>query len=92
MAVVTDPVERAARIMAAILDQNVPWSEMTQRWQDEYREAARAVVNDLAHAGQPAPRVDAAYEAVRIDPTTDRDRWDIFDDYATLEAPGEDEL
>lgn len=32
----------------------------------------------------------AEYEAVRMDPTTDRDRWDVWDD-GGLEAPGEDE-
>lgn len=32
----------------------------------------------------------AEYESLRIDPTTDRDRWDDFDD-GGLEAPGEDE-
>ena len=34
---------------------------------------------------------DADYEAARIDPTTDRDRWDVWDD-GGLERPGEDEL
>lgn len=34
---------------------------------------------------------DAEYEAARIDPTTDRDRWDVWDD-GGLERPGEDEL
>lgn len=42
----------------------------------------------LWHARQ---RVDADYEAARIDPTTDRDRWDVWDD-GGLERPGEDEL
>ena len=32
----------------------------------------------------------AEYEAARIDPTTDRDRWDVWDD-GGLERPGEDE-
>lgn len=30
------------------------------------------------------------YEAARMDPTTDRDRWDVWDD-GGLERPGEDE-
>ncbi len=33
----------------------------------------------------------AEYEAARLDPTTDRDRWDAWDD-GGLEAPGEDEF
>lgn len=34
--------------------------------------------------------VNAEREAVRLDPTTDRDRWDVWDD-GGLEAPGGDE-
>lgn len=33
---------------------------------------------------------DAEFEAARIDPTTERDRWDVWDD--GLERPGEDEF
>lgn len=32
-------------------------------------------------------RVGGEYEAVRMDPTTDRHRWDVWDD-GGLEAPG----
>lgn len=36
----------------------------------------------------PPPVVmSAEYEAVRIDPTTDRDQWDVWDD-GGLEQPG----
>ena len=38
-----------------------------------------------------APPAVGEYEAARIDPTTDRDRWDVWDD-GGLERPGEDEL
>jgi hypothetical protein len=31
--------------------------------------------------------MSAEYEAVRIDPTTDRDQWDVWDD-GGLEQPG----
>lgn len=34
---------------------------------------------------------DAEYEAARMDPTTDRDRWDVWDD-GGLERPGGDEF
>lgn len=36
-------------------------------------------------------RQDAEFEAARIDPTTERDRWDVWDD-GGLERPGEDEF
>lgn len=35
----------------------------------------------------PEPTHSAEYEAVRLDPTTDRDRWDVWDD-GGLEQPG----
>ena len=38
----------------------------------------------VPHAGRSAEE-----EAVRLDPTTDRHRWDVWD--GGLEAPGEDE-
>lgn len=37
-----------------------------------------------------AAPVDAEYEALRMDPTTDLDRWDVWD--GGLERPGEDEF
>ena len=40
----------------------------------------------------PAVVMSAEFEAVRIDPTTDRDQWDVFDDDGGLEQPGDDEL
>lgn len=39
----------------------------------------------------PEARRTAEYEAARIDVTTDRDRWDVWDG-GGLEAPGEDEF
>lgn len=36
------------------------------------------------------PTRSADYEAARLDPTTDRDRWDVWDD-GGLEGPGGDE-
>lgn len=36
------------------------------------------------------PLRTAEYEAVRLDPTSDRHRWDVWDD-GGLEAPGGDE-
>lgn len=34
--------------------------------------------------------VDVEYEAARLDPTTDRERWDVWDD-GGLERPGGDD-
>lgn len=73
MAVSVD-IERAARVIAAF--EGYDWSGLTERAQDDYRRLARHVVEAVRNV----PQVDAAYEAVRIDPTTDRDRWDIFDE------------
>ncbi len=50
----TDPVERAARIIAAKIDLFQEWEELTERWQWRYSDAARAVLNDLA-ANTPTP-------------------------------------
>lgn len=37
----TDPVERAAREIAAVLDAAYHWDELAERLQNDYREAAR---------------------------------------------------
>ena len=42
------------------------------------------------HELAPTATVDAEYEAARLDPTTDRDRWDVWGG-GGLEAPGGDE-
>ncbi len=51
----TDPVERAARIIARHIDGNVlGWGEYSLRWKNRYRAVARAVLDDLA-ANTPTP-------------------------------------
>jgi len=45
---VTDPVERAARIIAGIENPGLGWDDLRVYWQDRYRQAAQAVLDDLA--------------------------------------------
>lgn len=45
----TDPVERAARIIADCIDgPSTTWDDLSDRWQSAYRSAARLVLDDLA--------------------------------------------
>lgn len=46
----TDPVERAARIIAAHSQPYAEWDELTEKWQDETRACARAVLDDFMTA------------------------------------------
>lgn len=45
---VTDPIERAARIIAAHVEPVWSWDELTDKWKTDYRLAAEAVLNDFA--------------------------------------------
>lgn len=35
-------------------------------------------IHERVYDNRPAAAPDSEYEAARIDPTTDRDRWDVF--------------
>lgn len=54
MTVPTDPVERAARIIAAFDAPVYGWDELTPKWRANYIRTARAVLDDLA-ANTPTP-------------------------------------
>lgn len=49
----TDPVERAAREIAAVLDAAYHWDELAERWQNDYREAARKAFRVFAEHRNP---------------------------------------
>lgn len=47
--------ERIARILASVMDSDYEWDELADRWKDDYRAAARAVLDALTPSDLPMP-------------------------------------